>query len=414
MGRITAIFDAGQADTKQLVGVGNEECGYYFCKNGTDFGILHRESSKREIRLFAVDAQGSVTVTVNLGGATKSFSIVGGSSANQTSYLISQQDYANVGTGWTAESIDGTVYFVSNAPGPIGGTFDITVGGVSIVSSASVVQSGVLPVDTFISQSLWNIDTMDGRGSSRTVLDPLKGNIYGVGYQYLGFGDPVFSVENPESGLLVDVHRIQTANARNSVVLRNPQTTARWDVINSGSSAANVTIKGASAGIFNEGLIARSVGTSFATASVKTSIGTPVEPILTLRANRVFRNQACYGEFEVFNLSVGNDTGNSSTGKILKLFIYKNASLGGPVNFQNIDSNKSIVAADTSATTISNNERTQLIKSLIVAANESVNLKLSDENFFTVSGETLTIAAERGGSSDIDTVLVSVSWFEDQ
>ena len=414
VGRLTAVFDPGQPDTKQLAGLGNEESGYYFCRNGTNFGILHRETSKREIRTFSVTAQGAVTVVVTLGGYSLTFAISGGSNANQTSYLISQQDYSQVGSGWKAESIDGTIYFVSDVPGPIGGTYSITVGGVSIVSASAQLQAGVLPTDTFISQSSWNLDTMDGNGPSRTLLNPSKGNIYGIGYQYLGFGDPVFSVENPESGLLVDVHRIQTANARDTVVLRNPQTTARWDAINSGSSASSVTIKGVSAGIFNEGLITRNIGTSFAVNVTNSTVGATLEPAVSLRANRVYRNQACYGEFEIFNISVGNDAGASSTGKILKVFVYKNATLGGPVNFQHNDVNRSLVAIDTAATSISSNANTQLLKSFIVGANDSVTLSLKEENFFAFSGDVITVAVQRGGSSDVDAALISVSWFEDQ
>lgn len=414
VGRLTAIFGSGNADTKQLAGVGNEESGYYFCRNGVNFGILHRETSKREIRSFSVNAQAAVTVVVTLGSHSKTFAIDGGSNANRTSYLISQQDYSQVGSGWQAESIDGTVYFISDVPGPIGGTYGITVSGVSIVSATSQVQAGVLPTDTFISQSSWNLDTMDGNGASRTTLDPAKGNIYGIGYQYLGFGDPVFSIENPESGLLVDVHRIQTANSKTSVVLRNPQTTARWEAINSGSSASSVTIKGASAGIFNEGLIQRSVGTSFATSTTSGAVSTTILPVISLRANRVFNNQSCYGEFEIFNISVGNDAGASSSGKILKILIYKNVTLGGNVNFQYNDATRSMVAIDTSATSLTTTSKSQLLKTLIVAANNSITLKLTDENFFAFSGDTITIAAQRASGQDVDAAVVSVSWFEDQ
>jgi hypothetical protein len=348
-----------------------------------------------------------------LGGESKSFSIVGGSNANQTSYLISQQDYSQVGSGWKAESINGTVYFTSDKPGPTVGTFDITVGGVTIVSLATRVQAGVLPTETFIPQSTWNIDPMDGTGASRNVLDTSKGNIYGVGYQYLGFGDPVFSIENPESGLLVDVHRIQTANQRTTTVLRNPQTTARWEAINSGSSATSVTLRGASAGIFTEGLVARNIGTTFATDGSATSVSTLV-PILTIRTDRVHRNQNCYGEIEIFNMSLGCDAGSSSSNKILKFYVYKNASLGGPVNFQKIDANRSIVSKDTAATSITSNANTQLLKSVIVAANSSVTIKLENENFFVSSGDTLTIAAERAGATTVDTALATIGWFEDQ
>jgi hypothetical protein len=412
--RLTAIFDAGKTDTRQLAGVGNKESGYYFARVGENFGILHQERSKREIRYFTLTGQNSVTVTVTLAGSSKSFSIAGGTNANQTAYLVSRQDYSQVESGWTAESNGSTVYFIADNPGPKGGEFSVKVAGASIASASGTTQSGQLPVSTFISQSQWNLDTMDGNGSSRVNLDASKGNIYGIGYQYLGFGDPVFSIENPETGLLSDVHRIQTANARNATVLRNPQMAARWVAINSGSAASSVTIKGASACIFNEGLVTRNIGVSFASSATKTSISTTVVPVITLRADSVIQGQCGYGALDPFNISLGCDSGNSATNKILKILVYKNVDLGGPANFQKVDDKRSIASYDTSATTISVNENSQLIKSVIVAANSSVTLKIDDENFYVGCGDTITIAAVRAGSSDVDGVIVSLSWFEDQ
>lgn len=410
--RMTAIFDSGAPDTKQLAGIGNRESGYFFGRDGTSFGILHRETSKRMIYSMTVSAQASVTVTVTLGGVSMSFSIVGGSNANQTAYLISQADYSQVGSGWMAEASGATVYFISDVPGPIGGTFGINVGGVSIVTAASTVQAGVLPTETFISQSQWNIDTMDGAGTSRVSIDPTKGNVYGIGYQYLGFGDPVFSIENPETGLLQDVHRIQTANKRTSVVVRNPCMSAQWDAINSGSLATSVTVKGASAAVFNEGIVSRNVGVSFAATGVVSSVSTTIVPVLTIRANRVYGAQCNYGELSPFSLTVGNTAGNSATNKILKVFVYKNSGLGGPVNFQYVDSTRSIASVDTSATSLSTNAKTQLMLSSIISANDAVTFNIDAE--YVANGDSLTVAVQRGGSADVEQALVSIGWFEDQ
>lgn len=410
--RLTAIFDSGAADTKQFAGIGNRESGYFFGRVGTNFGIIHRETSKREIRALTVSAQGAVTVTVTLDGASRSFSINGGSIASQTAYLISLEDYSQMGSGWLAESVGSTVYFLSDVPGPVGGTFDVKVGGVSIVTNAATIQAGVLPTDTFISQSQWNIDAMDGYGTSRNLLDPSKGNVYGIGYQFLGFGDPVFSVENPETGLLVDVHKIQSANARTSLVLRNPHMSAQWDAINSGSLASSVTVKGASAAVFNEGIVSRDVGVSFAASNTVSSVSTTIIPVITLRANRVYGSQCNYSELSPFSLTVGNTAGSSSANKIVKVYVYKNASLGGPVNFQSVDAARSIAAVDTSSTSVSTNSRTQLMLTAIVAANDASTFRL--ENEYVANGDILTIAVQRGGSADVESALVSISWYEDQ
>jgi hypothetical protein len=116
----------------------------------------------------------------------------------------------------------------------------------------------------------------------------------------------------------------------------------------------------------------------------------------------------------LFNLAAGCDAGSASTGKFLKVKIYKNAVLGGPVNFQYTDSSRSLIASDIAATSVSAGPRTQTLKEIIVAANDSVILKLLDENFYISNGDTITVAVQRGGSSDVDNALISVSWFEDQ
>ena len=418
MGRLTAIFDPGAPDTVQLVGVGNEESGYYFAQRNTEFGILHRERSRREIRSFSITTPpaGAATIVVTLNGATKSVAINGGGSANQTSYQLSQADYSQVGSGWNAESIDGTVYFVSRVPGPVnGGTFSLFNGAVEIATKATV-QTGVLPVDTFVSQSQWNIDTMDGSGPSRFTLNPRYGNIYAVGYQYLGFGNAFFSIENPESGLLEACHMIVNAGRRTTTTVRNPQMTARWSVANSGSLATSVSVKGASAGLFNEGISVKNIGPAFATGSVRVGaavdIDTTLVPVLTLRANTIFMGECCYGELEPFNIAVGTDTGSAASTILTEIFVYKNAVLGGPVNFQHVDASKSVAAADLASTSITVGPRTQLVKSFIVGANTSIILDIDRENFFLTSGETLTIAA-RTNRLNTDATF-SISWFEDQ
>jgi len=63
------------------------------------------------------------------------------------------------------------------------------------------------PVDTFISQSAFNLDKFDGTGPSQQNLDITKGNIYEIDFQWLGVGVvnlfinglPVHSIQNPNT-----------------------------------------------------------------------------------------------------------------------------------------------------------------------------------------------------------------------
>ena len=409
--KFTALFDPGIAGSSQVAGVGNPESGYYFGRSGTNLGIFHNTGGKKEIRKLTLSAAGGTeNVTITLNGASKTFAIAGGSSINQTSFLISGQDFTQLGYGWDAEAIDGEIYFVANrARNDLTGSYGITTSGTAS-GSFSIIQSGVNTTSTFITQSQWNVDPMNGSGESRVTLNPAKGNVYSIGYQYLGFGNAIFAVEDPNKGIFVPVHQIKNANSRDTVVLRDPHMFARWSVVNNGSSTS-VSLKGASAATFVEGQINRNIGTSFSTGSLKTGITTALVPILSIRANQVFNNQACYGEIDPYNISIGADFTNAAQTDLLNVYVYRNATLTGPVNFQYVNSSNSTCAADFAATGITTTGAT-LVKSFTVASNNALTLTLNSSEFYVGFRETLTIAAQTTGNTA--KVSTNLSWYEDQ
>jgi hypothetical protein len=407
--KMTAIFDPGLAGTRQLAGVGNTECGYYFSRRDTDFGIVHVESGRREIRKLTVTAAGGTeAVTVVLNGVSTTVNIVGGASTNQTSYQLSIGDYSQATPGWSAEAIDGTVYFTAQSSGPLTGTYSIA--GTLASGTFSRVLEGVATSETFISQSNWNIDKFDGTGPSGVTLNPGKGNVYSIGYQYLGFGNAVFSIEDPNKGTLVPVHRLKYANSRDKVVLSNPYMAAQWAAENAGSTTS-VSIKGASASQFIEGQIVKTIGIAHATSSIK-SVTAALTPLVTIRANRVLNNDAVYGMLDPFNISIGHDTGNASGTSLLEVYVYENARLTGPTNYQYVNSLYSLAAADLASTGITILPTTVLKKVFVVGPNDSATLRISEENFSISNGDRLTLAAKT--TSGTSTVLASLSWFEDQ
>ncbi|OGB86089.1 hypothetical protein A3J41_01045 [candidate division TM6 bacterium RIFCSPHIGHO2_12_FULL_38_8] len=97
-------------------------------------------------------------------------------------------------------------------------------------------------VDTWIPQTSWNQDKFNGSGASGVTLDPTKGNIYKIQYQWFGFGAINFFIENPNTGALVLVHQIQYANANTATSLLNPALQLMAEVINT-TNATNVTLK---------------------------------------------------------------------------------------------------------------------------------------------------------------------------
>jgi len=405
--RMTSIFGPPVADTYQLTGFGNVECGFYFGYRGLDFGVHHFTGGYREVRALAVTVgvAGGTSVTVTLNGEPKTVTINGNSNIYQTSWEIAQQDWTQTGGGWVTETSGSTVYFVALRALPRNGTYSAT--GAGLTATFSTFQGGISPTPVFVSQSQWNVDTMDGNGPSRMVLDKTKGNVYQVGFQYLGYGNTRFAIEDPNTGQFQPCHMIRQANSRTTPVLKDPHLSAIWTVSNAGSTTST-HMTGASGAIFCEGEILRNIGPAFSAYAANADVDNAPEPVITIKANRVFGVNAGYGELDISTLSVSVPTTGAH---YVVLRIYKNLRLTGPVNFTRVNALQSIASYDTAATGYTANQNT-LVATYVIPFGGSVNIDLKGDNFFLSVGESLTVTAE--ASTQNATVAAALTWFEDQ
>ena len=405
--RMTSIFGPPVADTYQLTGFGNVECGFYFGYKGLDFGVHHFTGGYREVRALAVTvgvADGTA-VTVTLNGESKTVTINGNSNVYQTAWEISQADWSQTGGGWVTETSGSTVNFVALKAEPRAGSYSAT--GTGLTATFSTFIGGISPTAVFVSQSQWSVDTMDGNGPSRMVLDKSKGNVYQVGFQYLGYGNTRFAIEDPNTGQFQSCHMIRQANSRTTPVLKDPHLSAIWAVSNVGSTTST-HMTGASGAIFCEGEVLRNIGPAFSAFTSNSDVDTAEEPVITVKSNRVFGVNAGYGEIDISTLSVSVPTTGAH---YVVLRLYKNLRLTGPVNFVRVNSLQSIASYDTSATSYTANQNT-LVATYVIPFGGSVNLDLKGDNFFLSVGESLTVTAE--ASTQNATVAVALTWFEDQ
>lgn len=78
-------------------------------------------------------------------------------------------------------------------------------------------------VKTYIPQSEWNADRLDGTGStfnrSKVLLNVSKGNIYWIDFQWLGVGKVRFGIVGPDGNRIV-CHTIENANVNNRTYMR--------------------------------------------------------------------------------------------------------------------------------------------------------------------------------------------------
>lgn len=407
MMRATALFGEPQAGNAQFIGLGNSECGYFIGYFGGFFGILHSEDGAREIRKLDITT-GATTgnVTVTLDGDSIVVPVTGGSNATQTAYQLALADYSQVGNGgWLADAISGSVYFLSARSGEMNGSY--SVAGSSIVGSFSTTRAGFAQTNTFIPSGSFNIDKLDGTGPSNMVLNPQLGNVYQIGFQYLGFGNAKFALENPETGIMTPFHEIKNANSRTTPVLRNPNASILATSANIGGTTSS-DLKTVSMAAFTEGMVTK-LDPKYALSFSFSVNSSTYKPLAILKANRVFNNQSSFGEFDLLQLAASNEVNN----KTLTVGLFINKRVTGNVNFQHVDANNSIVSYATLAPS------TQTIVApigqpfyeLVVgsASSKTIDMRLFD--FVFGPGTELIIAIKTTASV---TGQVSVTWFEQQ
>lgn len=92
-------------------------------------------------------------------------------------------------------------------------------------------------VDNAVSQSSWNLDTMDGTGSSGITLDFTKTQILIIDFEWLGVG-------RVRMGFVVDgkiyyAHEFNNANNLSTVYMSTPNLPLRYEIENDGTGVAS-------------------------------------------------------------------------------------------------------------------------------------------------------------------------------
>jgi hypothetical protein len=405
MAKWTARFTAGSSGNQQMAGLYNIEAGYQFGYNGTAFGILYTESATVEVQTLTISAAptGAGNVTVTLDAETPVVvAVTNQPNTSVTASQIATADYTQTAGGWDAQSIANVVYFTRRTAGTAGAS-TFSAGAVpGIAGTFAILTTGVAPTEQFIPQSAWNQDRFDGTGPSRQTIDPTKGNVYGVQFQYLGYGDAFFYVVNGLTGRPTLCHVIRNSNTRTSTVLRNPNLYLTWESRNTGTGTS-VVMRGASGGAFVEGPVTF-LGAQFAVPPVDVAAGAGVETaVLSLRASTVYLNRQSTAQLQIDRISVACDGTRSVLFKV-----YKNATLTAP-RWQNVNATTSAASYDQNATGFSVGSGT-LVYAFVVAKNSSTVESLTDIALFLQAGDYLTVTATSATAND---VAASIVWIED-
>lgn len=254
-------------------------------------------------------------------------------------------------------------------------------------------------VDNYIPQSSWNKDKMDGTGYSGMTLIPTNGNVYKIQYQWLGFGQISFYIENPQTGSFVLVHTIQYANSNTITSVLNPSMPLYASVSNT-SNNTSIVLKVPSMSAFVEGNLVN-LGLLNSISNSKSGVTTELN-ILTIRNNTTFGGITNRKSVTPLFFSSTN-TGNADCTYRLKF----NATLGGTPSFTDISTNTSVVSYDTAGTTVSNG---RLLSTFYAQGNTNAQIDLSNLPIVLNNSDLLTISATSSGAAIAPSV--ALTWTE--
>jgi len=402
--RFNVKFSTSVPYSYQLAGLGHTEDGIFFGyvnPLSTSFGIFYVTKGSRAIVTLTIatgsDTEQSVLVTLN----NQVYNIpVTASSVAHTVCELSKGNYV----GWTAYPLDNTVVFVrNNAINVDAGVFSITGG--SVVGSFVQTKLGYPAIKTFIPQSSWNFDKLDGTGSSGITLDPKKGNLYEIGLLGHGYGNilckiKVTSANN--SSTMIMVHNINGLNVSNDSLFRNPSFPFSILAYSVGTTT-NVSVICPSFAGFVEG-DQYSNGNSYNYTATSDVVGTTLLALLTVMNMGSYAGQANQSVVSILSISAITTSPTFVT-------IIRNGNLIGSPVFTNY-SVSSCTSWDTSATSVTVDDNHQIVWTGLLSQNGQLEHIFTHASLLLQPGDYITIAAKGFGTGN--SVSVSLNTQEDQ
>ena len=257
-------------------------------------------------------------------------------------------------------------------------------------------------VDTWIAQSSFNLDKLDGTGVSGVNLDPTKINIFQLSIGYLGARGCVFSVLSPITGHWVNFHNYSFHNVVSGQTQSvNPTMTFGIQAINT-TNNTNIVVRCGSVGVFIVGKRER-IGATYGVNNFK-SIATTDTNIVTVRNNTTINGVTNQSQIRIRSLSV------STVAAVPVVFkLIKNTTLGGVPAYTNIDATNSCAAFDVAGTTVTGGN---VQFNTTVGANGNVFVDLTEFDIFLAPSETLTCTAATISGAAANHV-VAINWNED-
>lgn len=403
--KFTALFSGAVSNGLMFAGPGNETNGLYFGYNGTTFGTFLRGYGEMPIRKFSftVAPTASQTATFTLEGNTFPIVIRAGTIFNAAWEV--EQSASSFLPNWIPFSNSGSVYFLWNSTAEAKtGTYDFsTSGGNSTTGSFTTLATGSSVSSSFYPQSSWSEDRFDGLGPSGILLDPSKGNVYGVQVQYLGFGGILFSIESPTTARLVPAHKISYANTFFVPSVRDPNFKMTWAAASAGSTSP-MSVKGASAAGFNEGKVRR-VRNPRGIGGTQSTLTSTFQNVASIRVPPIYNGLVHSREIKLDSITVTNEGNKQAEVRLILNPIFSSSQ-----TWQFVDTTYPFTEYETTLLPSTNGT---ILTSFGVGAGTSTTLNLNSYDIFLVSRNIFTIAGRFPSGGSTPNITWGLTWYED-
>jgi hypothetical protein len=242
---------------------------------------------------------------------------------------------------------------------------------------------------------------------SSVNLDPTKGNVFQIQYQWLGFGAINFFIESDATGKYVPVHQIKYANSELVPSSYNPTFPIRAEV-NNGTSTDVLTMKSASMAAFVEGK--NVISGPLQSASSGGDTGGADSGVLLLSNDTVFPSGSTTTNRVVAylrNLSIAVDAANNND--VCRIQIVDNPTWTGQT-YTYVDGQESIIryAPFNSGAYVGGTGK--VINTLTFLGDGAKEIDLTAQNIAIRPGRSIGFVTQGDVVSNIQ---LDISWVED-
>jgi hypothetical protein len=264
-------------------------------------------------------------------------------------------------------------------------------------------------VDTEISQSSWNGDTLNGTGASGFTLDATKSNILFIDIEWLGVGS--VRVGFVINGQLITAHTFYNANSLTTVYMQTANLPIRYEIERAGTlSAGTYTLQQICSSCISEG--------GYQPEGVQQMIGTNTLNGINLASSNTLYNLATIRirssrPYAVI-IPAGYETSAISNSDF-EVGLYLNATPSSAFSYTNYSDNVEYDITGTLTITGGTRIAGSFLSgkgTSLVTASESGNFNFSYQLGQTISGtsDTLTLAGK--GAANNDDIVGLLKWFD--